>query len=98
MKTTVGLQMSRGKHQQSVLARLLSSDADRPDHPLTIHREVTVPAPIEATFAFFADAANLQRLTPPWLNFAIATPMPVAMREGLEIEYRIRLYGLPIPW
>jgi len=98
MKTTVGLQMSREKHQQTVFARLLSTDADRPDHPLTLHQEATIPASIEATFAFFADAANLQRLTPPWLNFAIATEMPVAMCEGVEIEYRIRLYGLPIPW
>jgi ligand-binding SRPBCC domain-containing protein len=24
--------------------------------------------------------------------------MPITMRSGVEIEYRIRLYGIPIPW
>lgn len=63
-----------------------------------LQREIVVPASVEDTFAFFADASNLERLTPPWLRFAVLTPMPAVMREGLEIEYRIRLYGLSIPW
>jgi ligand-binding SRPBCC domain-containing protein len=72
---------------------------ERPDAGLTVlHYEAIVPASLEETFAFFADAANLERLTPPWLNFRIRTPMPVTMAEGLEIEYRIVLHGLPIPW
>lgn len=70
----------------------------RPPGIMHLRQEMVVPAPLAEAFAFFADAANLERLTPPWLNFAIRTPMPVEMREGLEIEYRIRLYGLPIPW
>lgn len=72
---------------------------DRPLHGLTVLCEETVvPASLEETFAFFSDAANLERLTPPWLNFRIRTPGPIVMREGAEIEYRIVLYGLPIPW
>ena len=63
-----------------------------------LHRETVVAAPLDRTFAFFADASNLERLTPAWLNFTIVTPMPVAMREGLEIDYRIKLYGIPLPW
>ena len=63
-----------------------------------LHRETLVPASLEDTFAFFSDAAKLERLTPSWLNFTILTPTPVVMREGLEIDYRIRLYGIPIPW
>ena len=61
-------------------------------------REMVVPASLDHTFAFFADASNLERLTPDWLHFRILTPMPVVMREGVEIEYQIRLYSVPIRW
>lgn len=72
---------------------------DRPRGRLEhIHTDTIVPAPLERTFAFFAEAANLERLTPAWLHFRIRTPQPIVMREGLEIEYRIVLYGVPIPW
>jgi ligand-binding SRPBCC domain-containing protein len=63
-----------------------------------IHREAVVPASLEETFAFFSDAANLERLTPPWINFRIRTPLPIEMREGAIIDYHIALYGMPIPW
>jgi len=71
----------------------------RPDYGLEhVQGETIVPASLEDTFAFFADASNLERLTPPWLNFRIRTPMPLVMREGLEIDYQILLHGFPIPW
>jgi len=71
----------------------------RPAHGLAvIHDETIVPASLDATFAFFADASNLERLTPAWLNFRIRTPMPVTMAEGLEIDYRIVLHGAPVRW
>lgn len=63
-----------------------------------LHRETLVRASIGETFAFFADATNLNLLTPPWLRFRITTPLPVIMREGLELDYTISLYGMPLSW
>lgn len=80
------------------LDRLMKASPVRPARLRHLHREQVVAAPTAETFAFFADAANLEVLTPSWLNFEILTPMPVEMRAGLLIEYRIRLYGIPIPW
>ena len=60
--------------------------------------ELWLPLPPEKLFPFFADAANLDALTPPWLNFDIVTPPPIAMREGALINYRLRVHGVPLRW
>lgn len=64
----------------------------------TLQSETVVPASPADTFAFFADAANLERLTPPWISFRIRTALPIEMKEGALIDYQIVLYGLPMPW
>ena len=60
--------------------------------------ELWLPLPPAKLFPFFATAANLDALTPPWLNFHILTPPPISMCEGALIDYRLRVRGVPWRW
>lgn len=66
--------------------------------PHLLVREQVVAIDIERAFAFYADALNLEAITPPWLRFHVRTPEPIAMRPGARIEYRLRLHGVPVRW
>jgi ligand-binding SRPBCC domain-containing protein len=62
-------------------------------------RQSFVPRPREEVFAFFASPSNLGLLTPPWLHFRIASPLPHAVGVGTRLDYRLRVfYGLPLHW
>ena len=66
--------------------------------PCVLEREQWLARPLDEVFAFFADARNLEALTPPWLGFRIRTPLPLGMKEDARIDYSIRLGGVPLRW
>jgi ligand-binding SRPBCC domain-containing protein len=63
-----------------------------------LEREQRVEIPIEKAFAFYGDAGNLERITPPWAGFEVMTPEPIEMGVGTLIEYRLRLHRVPVRW
>jgi ligand-binding SRPBCC domain-containing protein len=67
-------------------------------HVYTLQREQLIPVPPVETFDFFADALNLEAITPPWLGFEVVTPRPIAMGAGALIEYRLKLHALSLRW
>ena len=64
----------------------------------TFESEIWLPRPREEVFRFFAEARNLEALTPPWVGFEVLTPGPIAMASGTLIDYRIRVHGIPLRW
>jgi ligand-binding SRPBCC domain-containing protein len=70
-------------------------------HQQVVHilrREQLLPGAPGEVFEFYAEAGNLERITPRWLGFQIVTPQPIEMRPGALIEYRLKLHGAPLRW
>jgi uncharacterized protein (TIGR01777 family) len=60
--------------------------------------EQWVPKSLEDVFLFFSDAKNLEVLTPDFLGFKILRKSTAEMGQGTEIEYQIKLHGIPMRW
>ena len=78
---------------------MLTAPAPRSSPALNVLEfELLLPRPRDEVFKFFAEAANLQEITPEWLDFSVTTPAPVRMQVGTLIDYRLRIHGVPVRW
>jgi ligand-binding SRPBCC domain-containing protein len=62
-----------------------------------LEREQILPCPPGEVFPFFADARNLEAITPPLLRFRVVGA-PAELRAGTLLQYRLRLHGLSLDW
>ena len=63
-----------------------------------LERTQLVPRPRGEVWAFFADPANLEAITPDFLRFRIVTAAPAPLIAGALLEYRLSLFGIPFGW
>ena len=63
-----------------------------------LETDIFLPRPLDEVFAFFADARNLEEITPPFLSFSVITEGEIDMRPGALIDYKLRVRGLPLRW
>jgi ligand-binding SRPBCC domain-containing protein len=52
----------------------------------------------EDLFSFFADARNIEMITPAFLRFSITKAPEESLFEGATVDYKLKLHGIPIRW
>ena len=57
-----------------------------------------IERPLEEVFKFFSDAHNLEKITPPWLNFKIDDQSTEKIQNGTEFKYSLKFRGIPMSW
>ena len=57
-----------------------------------------LPYSQSTVFQFFSDASNLERLTPPHVQFAITWQSTPTIQANTLFDYRLRIRGIPIFW
>jgi uncharacterized protein (TIGR01777 family) len=78
---------------KEALQDLVASPADQ----VLVMRQ-WIPAPLPKVFEFFSSAHNLERITPPFLQFQVLTPSDEKIQAGSLIDYRLRIHGVPVKW
>ena len=57
-----------------------------------------LPVSLDTVWDFISDEKNLERITPPWLNFKVLGKSSPEIQKDTLINYSLRLHGIPIKW
>ena len=66
--------------------------------PCELNSYQFIPHPINRVFGFFSKPENLEKITPNTLHFKILADLPIDMKVDQEIDYKIRIRGIPMRW
>ncbi|UCF62651.1 MAG: SRPBCC family protein [bacterium] len=61
-------------------------------------KDIYIERPVSEVFDFFSRAENLEKVTPSQLQFQILTPLPIIMKAGTIIDYKLKLHRIPLSW
>lgn len=85
------------KFKYADLKRALESVCSKEEAEVFVSEQYLPWSPSQI-FPFFSHAGNLQRITPPSLDFEIVAGTPDKIQKGSEIVYRLKLHGVPMKW
>jgi uncharacterized protein len=57
-----------------------------------------VEKPRSELFKFFENPYNLEKITPPFLNFRILGKTETKVFSGQLIDYKLKIHGVPASW
>ena len=82
---------------EAAMIAVVSADSSRSTLVRRFSSSQIVPGLIENIFPFFAEARNLESITPPKLHFEMRS-IPAKMERGAQIAYQLHLRRFPIEW
>lgn len=57
-----------------------------------------IDRPLSEVFPFYASEQNLERITPPFLNFKVLAKNTERIEKNTLLDYRLKLHGIPFGW
>jgi ligand-binding SRPBCC domain-containing protein len=57
-----------------------------------------IPQNQNEVFKFFSNENNLERLTPPFLNFKVLKKSTPEIQNSTLIDYSLKIHGMPVKW
>lgn len=69
---------------------------DAPEH--IFEASQWIPRPVDVVFEFFSSEANLEKISPPWLQFHVVGKSTPHMQVGTLIDYKLKINGVPMKW
>lgn len=76
----------------------LTQSINREGSGYHLHQEQSVEEQLDDVFEFFSDPYNLETLTPDRLQFNVLQCEPNPIKEGTEIDYELKIWGIPVNW